>query len=168
MINLKLDSYQSLKFLRLQFFIIIDLIRYILGKQLTELNIHFSEANTKLLLCVACLCPDDSFLGFDRHRLISLSRFFPQDFSTNQIEALDDQLETYILDMRSTDAFGKLKGIGAVAQKMEERERHEVYRLVYLLITLALIIPIDTATIERAFSAMNIIKNRLCNRMRGQ
>ena len=36
--------------------------------------------------------------------------------------------------------------------------------LVYSLVTLALILPIVTAIIERAFSAMNIIKNRLQNR----
>ncbi|XP_057804290.1 uncharacterized protein LOC131019717 isoform X2 [Salvia miltiorrhiza] len=99
--------------------------------QLMELNDRFSEANTDLLLSVACLCPDDSFSAFDKHRLINLARFYPQDFSTFQIEALDDQLETYILDMRSTDGFGRLK-------------------------------------VERVFSAMNIIKNRLRGRMGDQ
>jgi hypothetical protein len=40
-----------------------------------------------------------------------------------------------------------------------------VYPLVYLLLELALILPVATATVERAFSAMSIIKNRLRNRM---
>jgi hypothetical protein len=40
-----------------------------------------------------------------------------------------------------------------------------VYPLVYLLLELALILPVATATVERAFSAMSIIKNRLQNRM---
>ncbi|XP_057804289.1 uncharacterized protein LOC131019717 isoform X1 [Salvia miltiorrhiza] len=136
--------------------------------QLMELNDRFSEANTDLLLSVACLCPDDSFSAFDKHRLINLARFYPQDFSTFQIEALDDQLETYILDMRSTDGFGRLKGIGALAQNMVETKKHEVYPLLYLLITLALILPVATATVERVFSAMNIIKNRLRGRMGDQ
>lgn len=35
----------------------------------------------------------------------------------------------------------------------------------YLLLTLALILPVATATVERAFSAMRIIKSRLRNRM---
>ena len=34
--------------------------------------------------------------------------------------------------------------------------------------TLALILPAVTATVERAFSAMKIVKNRLCNRMGDQ
>jgi hypothetical protein len=40
-----------------------------------------------------------------------------------------------------------------------------VYPLVYLLLELALILPVATATVERAFSAMSIIKNRLQNQM---
>ncbi|XP_057791317.1 uncharacterized protein LOC131008458 [Salvia miltiorrhiza] len=145
-----------------------DVFFSIIDMQLMELNDRFSEANTDLLLSVACLCPDDSFSAFDKHRLINLARFYPQDFSTFQIEALDDQLETYILDMRSTDGFGRLKGIGALAQKMVETKKHEVYPLLYLLITLALILPVATATVERVFSAMNIIKNRLRGRMGDQ
>ena len=39
------------------------------------------------------------------------------------------------------------------------------YPLVYSLVTLALILLVATATVERAFSAMNIIKNRLRNRI---
>ena len=39
------------------------------------------------------------------------------------------------------------------------------YPLVYSLVTLALILPVATAIVERAFSAMNIIKNRLRNRI---
>ena len=42
------------------------------------------------------------------------------------------------------------------------------YPLVYSLVTLALILPVATAIIERDFSAMNIIKNRLHNQMRDQ
>ena len=42
------------------------------------------------------------------------------------------------------------------------------YPLVYSLVTLALILPVATATVERAFSVMNIIKNRLRNRIGDQ
>ena len=39
---------------------------------------------------------------------------------------------------------------------------------IYLLVTLALILPVAIATVERTFSAMNIVKNRLRNRMGDQ
>ncbi|KAL7244742.1 hypothetical protein ACSBR2_000162 [Camellia fascicularis] len=48
---------------------------------------------------------------------------------------------------------------------MVETRRDKVYPLVYLLLTLALILHVATATVERVFSAMNIVKNRLQNRM---
>jgi hypothetical protein len=43
-----------------------------------------------------------------------------------------------------------------------------VYPLVYLLVTLALTLPVATVTVERAFSAMKIVKNRLHSRMSDQ
>jgi hypothetical protein len=43
-----------------------------------------------------------------------------------------------------------------------------IYPLVYLLVTLALTLPVATATVERAFSAMKIVKNRLYSRMSDQ
>jgi hypothetical protein len=48
---------------------------------------------------------------------------------------------------------------------MVQLERHIVFPLVYHLIELALLLPVVTATIKRAFSAMKIIKTELCNKM---
>jgi hypothetical protein len=48
---------------------------------------------------------------------------------------------------------------------MVHLERHIVFPLVYRLIELALLLPVATATIERAFSAMNIIKTELRNKI---
>ena len=51
---------------------------------------------------------------------------------------------------------------------MVKMKKNVSYPLVYSLVTLALILPVATATVERAFSAMNIIKNRLRNRIGDQ
>jgi hypothetical protein len=48
---------------------------------------------------------------------------------------------------------------------MVQLERHIVFSLVYRLIKLALLLPVATATVERAFSAMKIIKTELRNKM---
>ena len=61
--------------------------------------------------------------------------------------------------MRSTEEFLALKGIGQLAEKMVEMKKNVSYPLVYSLVTLTLILPVATATVEIAFSAMNIIKN---------
>ena len=42
------------------------------------------------------------------------------------------------------------------------------YPLVYSLVTFALILLVATTTVERTVSAMNIIKNRLCNQIGDQ
>ncbi|GMP69217.1 hypothetical protein CsSME_00028558 [Camellia sinensis var. sinensis] len=67
--------------------------------------------------------------------------------------------------MLSSSEFSMLNGIADLAKKIIETRRDKVYPLVYLLLTLALILPVATATVERVFSAMNIVKNRLRNRM---
>ena len=86
--------------------------------QLQELNSHFAEVNTELLLCVACLNPYDLFIAFDKQKLLRLTQFYPQDFSPIESMILNDQLETYIIDMRSSSEFSKLKGISDLAQNM--------------------------------------------------
>ena len=51
---------------------------------------------------------------------------------------------------------------------MVEMKKNVLYPLVYSLVTLALILPVATATVERTFSVMNIIKNQLRNQIGDQ
>ncbi|XP_075659219.1 uncharacterized protein LOC142629120 [Castanea sativa] len=112
--------------------------------------------------------PDIREFAFNKEKLIRLAQFYPSDFSTVQVSFLDNQLETYIHDMRSSEEFSALKGIGQLAEKMVEMKKNVSYPLVYSLVTLALILPVAIATVERAFSVMNIIKNQLRNRIEDQ
>lgn len=48
---------------------------------------------------------------------------------------------------------------------MVEQKNNIVYPLIYLLVTLVLILPVTTTIMERAFSTINILENRLQNRM---
>ncbi|XP_059455244.1 uncharacterized protein LOC132185494 [Corylus avellana] len=145
-----------------------SLFEEVLNMQLQELNSRFNEANSELLLCVACLSPDDMFASFNKEKLLRLAQFYPNDFSAVQLITLDNQLETYIVDMRSSDEFATLKGIGQLAKKLVEMKKDVVYQLVYSLVTLSLILPVAIASVERAFSAMNIVKNCLRNRIGDQ
>lgn len=67
--------------------------------------------------------------------------------------------------MRSDERFSKVKGIGSLAETLVVYNKHVTYPLVFLLIKLALILPVATASVERTFSAMKIIKTRLRNRI---
>lgn len=143
----------------------VDIFYAVIDMQLRELNDRFTEVNTELLLCIACLCPRDLFSSFDKGRLICLAKHYPEDFSPIDLLKLDDQLENYICDVRSSMDFSQLGGIGDLAKNMVKTKRNQVYPLVYKLLNLALILPVATATVERAFSAMAIVKSQLRNRM---
>ncbi|XP_015962162.1 uncharacterized protein LOC107486124 [Arachis duranensis] len=143
----------------------VEIFYQVVDRQLQELNNCFTEVNTELLLCIACLNPRHSFFAFDKEKLIQLAQFYPLEFSSTQLLALDSQLENFILDVRSDDHFSDLNGIGALSQKLVETRKNIIYPLVFLLLKLALVLPVATASVERTFSAMNIIKSRLRNRM---
>jgi hypothetical protein len=62
----------------------------VINMQLQELNSHFNEACLELLLCVACLSPDDIFTSFNKEKLLRLAQFYPNDFSAVQLITLDN------------------------------------------------------------------------------
>ena len=70
--------------------------------------------------------------------------------------------------MQSTKKFSAFRRIGQLVEKIVEMKKNVSYPLVYSLVTLALILLVTTATVERAFSAMNIIKNRSHNQIGNQ
>ncbi|KAI8571973.1 hypothetical protein RHMOL_Rhmol01G0162700 [Rhododendron molle] len=142
-----------------------EIFNSVIDMQVIELDARFPESTTDLLLYVACLNPSNLFSSFDKKKLIHMAELYPQDFSSMDLMILDDQLDNYIVDVRTTIEFSSLHGISDLAQKMVEIGRHRAYPLVYLLIVLALTLPVATATIERAFSAMNYVKNQWRNRM---
>ncbi|KAJ9557363.1 hypothetical protein OSB04_011977 [Centaurea solstitialis] len=146
----------------------VELFYAVIDLQLMELEHHFSETSTELLVSMAILNPKNSFAAFDKNKLIRLARFYPKDFSEMELMILDDQLETYILDMQNSSDFSNLNEIGDLAHKMVETQRDKVFPSVYLLIRLVLTLPVATAIVERTFSAMNVVKNRLRNRMGDQ
>ena len=117
---------------------------------------------------MACLNSSNSFVAFDKEKLIYLAKFYPFDFLRTDILALDSQLRNYIFDMRNNDLFSKLQGVSEFAEKLVNTVKHETYPLVYLLVKLVLTIPIAFATIERSFSTIKYIKNELRNRMGDQ
>ena len=86
----------------------------------------------------------------------------------SQVSFLDNQLKTYMHDMKSTKKFSAFRRVGQLVEKLVEMKKNVSYPLVYSLVTLALILLVATATVERAFSAMNIIKNRLRNQIGDQ
>ena len=107
----------------------VDLFLTIIDKQLMELNNRFTEVNTELLLCMACLSPAYNFAAFDKQKILHFAKFYPQEFNDRDLMKLEDQLGLYIVDMQSITEFSSLVNTG----------RSRIYNYVYLLLTLALV-----------------------------
>jgi hypothetical protein len=137
----------------------------VIDQVLVEFNNRFPEKSTQLLGCIACLDPKDSFANFDLEKLIELSKIYDADFSDYERTCLMDQLLLFIDEVRNDDGFRDCNDLGHLATKMVKTDRHICFSLVYRLVELALILPVATATVERAFSAMNIIKTERRNKM---
>ena len=116
-----------------------------------------------MCLRVACLCPDDSFSTFEKNKLIRLGEYYPKDFSLIDFLPLDDILETYIIDTCTDKNFEELRGLSDLAKKLVAMKKIDVYSLVYRLVTLALIVHVATAIVEKVFSTMKFVKTRLHN-----
>ncbi|XP_039135754.1 uncharacterized protein LOC120273181 [Dioscorea cayenensis subsp. rotundata] len=119
----------------------------------------------ELLLLVPCLDPRDSFSKFNIHKLLRLAELYPEDFTITERMMIEDQLTTFIYDVRHDEDFMNVGDLGGFARKMVETGKRAIFPLIYRLIELALVLPIATASVERVFSTMNVVKTDLRNKM---
>ena len=126
---------------------------------------RFSEVSTNLLDYMSDLSPCNSFSMFDESMFGKLSGLYKADFNDLEMSYLDSQLETYYHSLIVDERFANLKGIADLSRLMVETGKHRSFPLVYRLIKLALVLPVATATVERCFSAMKLLKTDLRNRI---
>jgi hypothetical protein len=140
------------------FFAVLDM----LGK---EFHDRFNEVNSELLLCMSALSPSDLFCHFDKEKLMQLAKFYPDDFNHKDMVTLEHELALYIDNLLHDTRFASLDSIGDLAKLMIDTRKHLSYPLVFRLLKLALTLPVATATVERCFSAMKIVKSALRNKI---
>ncbi|XP_055800444.1 uncharacterized protein LOC129869894 [Solanum dulcamara] len=138
----------------------------IIDWQLQELNNRFDEVTTDLLHGIACLNPINSFSSFDIKKVMRMAELYPDDFDESNMNALRNQLASYIVDVRDVDErFSDINGLCDLSKRLVQTKKHFTYPLVFRLVKLALLLPVATASVERAFSAMKFIKNDLRSKM---
>ncbi|XP_047086721.1 uncharacterized protein LOC124698260 [Lolium rigidum] len=130
-----------------------------------ELDNRFDEVNMELLICMSALNPLNSFASYGAQKVMKLASFYPNEFPSLSLIRLEFQLDTFINDMRRDDRFKCVNHLGELSIKLVETNKHVVYDLVYLLLKLILLLPVATANVERAFSSMSLVKNKLRNSM---
>jgi hypothetical protein len=143
----------------------VDCFNEVIDWLLQELGKRFNEKNSQLLVCSAAFSPRDSFRDFNVESLVSLAKLYPDDFSTNNLRDLRDQLNMYIDDVREDEVFSNLNNIGELAQKLVQTRKNQCYALVYRLLKLLLVLSVATASVERCFSAMKLVKTYLFNKI---
>lgn len=146
----------------------VDVFIEVIDLLLQELDNRFDEVNMKLLRCMACLNPKDCFSSFDKEKVLKLATFYSFEFSSVDLTILECQFDIFIEDMKRDDEFQSLPDMSSLSMKLVETKRHVTYPLVFLLIKLVLILPVATANVERVFSRMTFVKNKLRNNMGDQ
>ena len=136
----------------------VDCFYTVLDMQLQEFNDRFDEVNSELLVCMASLSPIDSFRQFDKSMLMRLAELYQDDFSSMERRSLEQQLDIYLDNVQKDERFTNLESLGDLARVLVDTRKHLSHPLVYRLLKLCLILPVATASVERCFSAMNIVK----------
>ncbi|XP_042009029.1 uncharacterized protein LOC121757572 [Salvia splendens] len=105
-----------------------------------EMRNRFSESNTDLLECMTF-------------------------FSSMELSLLTQELRSFMSDARTDTRFSDVEDLGTLSQKMVEMMKDKIFKLVYRLIKLILLLPVATTSVERVFSAMKFVKSELRNKM---
>jgi hypothetical protein len=109
--------------------------------------------------------PKYSFVSFDKDNLVKLAKFYPKDFPITDLRRLTYQLGNFIANMHGDERFNKVKSIAELSALLVETNKHVLHSYVYKLLKLVLLLPVATASVEKAFSVMNYVKNKLRNSM---
>jgi hypothetical protein len=129
------------------------------------LNDRFDEVNTDFLFGVASLDPANSFYPCDKDKLLKLARFYPKDFSRKDLLNLPIHITRFIADMHEDERFREVKSFVELSVMLVETKKSLKHPIVYKLLKLVLVLPIATASVERVFSAMDLVMNKLRNRV---
>ncbi|KAL0016180.1 hypothetical protein SO802_003249 [Lithocarpus litseifolius] len=144
----------------------VDIFYAAIDSILQELNHQFSKHVVELLNLSSALDPKEareSFRSIDI--LLLVSNFYPKDFTNQAMTLLKVEVDYYEHNVVQHPNFKTLSSISELCQWLVKTQKSLFYPYIYRLITLVLTLPVSTTTTERAFSAMNIINNRLRNKM---
>ncbi|KAL5754155.1 hypothetical protein ACOSP7_022375 [Xanthoceras sorbifolium] len=143
-----------------------NIFNAVIDFQMMELNNRFPEQTIELLTLSMTLSPVDGFKSFNVDDICTLAtKFYSQDFDKNDIEHLRRQLNHYRFDVLCSPEFQNLASLSELCQCLVETKKSEHYTLIDKLIRLVLTLPVSTATTERAFSAMKLVKTPLRSKM---
>ncbi|XP_071721677.1 uncharacterized protein, partial [Rutidosis leptorrhynchoides] len=127
----------------------VDIFNALVDTQLHELNSKFNDHAMELLTLSSALDSKEMRNSFRIDDICTLvGKYYPQDFAGHEEAQLKVQFK-HFGHMIESPNFQELSTISDLCKWM----------------SLILTLPVSTATMERSFSAMNIIKNKLRNKI---
>jgi hypothetical protein len=143
----------------------VDIFYAAIDSQVLELNVRFNEHSMELITLSLTLDPKEH-QSFEIEKVCQLvDKFYSQDFTDQEKIHLKMQLRHYEYNVVGSLEFKSLSSISDLCAWMVKTRKSTIYHLVLRVIVLVLTLPVSTATAERSFSAMKIIKTRLRNKM---
>jgi hypothetical protein len=137
----------------------------VLDQQLTYFTDRFTEVTTALLRFASCFDPANDFSSWNNENLALLAGYYPQDFNDTDLRIIQDELPLCLRDIKEHASFRDLSTAAELARTLVRTRKHLVYPLVYHLLCLTLVMPVSTASAERSFSSMNLVKSAIRNTM---
>jgi hypothetical protein len=142
-----------------------DLFNVAIDQQLSELEDRFNSQATELLDLCASLDPRGDL--FDTSKICTLvEKYYPADFSSQEISRLECQLPHYQIDVCNHPDFKQLSSLADLTCGLVKTGKSASYPMVERLLRLVITLPVSIVTTERAFSAMKLVKTRLRNKIR--
>ncbi|XP_059650464.1 uncharacterized protein LOC132296270 [Cornus florida] len=139
-----------------------DIFNSAIDLQLMELEHRFNNEVVELLTLSSALDPSDSFKSFNVEKICNLAeKFYPWDFTGQDVKTLKFQLMHYQLDVSSDPKFQNISSLTDLSRELVVSKKFEYYALVDRLIRLVLTLPVSTTTTERAFSGMKRVKTAI-------
>ena len=144
----------------------VEIFRATIDNQLNELNLRFNEKVMDLLSISVTLIPRNGFTSFNAKEICSMvEKYYPADFTQQERYGLEIQLNHFAADAKNSGDLKKPITITSLCRCLVETGRDRIYNLLDRLLRLLVTLPVSTASAERAFSSLKIIKSRLRNRM---
>ncbi|GMI97237.1 hypothetical protein like AT1G19260 [Hibiscus trionum] len=144
----------------------VDIFVSAIDSQMHGMNIRFKDDMMELLELSFALDSRDGYKSFSIADICKLAnKFYSKDFTEQERLHLKVQLEHFELEARGSLELRKTLTILELCQVLANTRKSSIY---HLLVHLVLTLLVSTATTERAFSAMKLVKTHLRNKMKDE
>jgi hypothetical protein len=142
----------------------VDIFAATIDQQLQELNARFSEQSIEFLTLSAVLDPKNDSFNISKVYLLA-EKLYPVDFSDQERTQLKCQLPHFQIDICNHLYLKSLTSLADLSSGLVKTGKTKIYPMVDRLMRLVITVPVFTATAERAFLAVKLIKTGLRNKM---